>query len=54
MNGKDLDRSERIIRAGLQEAERILHERALELKREAPGLPLAVLEVQARGANPAR
>jgi len=51
MKKADLDKSERIIRAGLQEAERVIHARALELKEHAPGLPIGVLEIQARRAS---
>jgi hypothetical protein len=48
MKRADFDKSERIIRAGLAEAERVIKERALEMKKQTPGLPLAVLEIEAR------
>jgi hypothetical protein len=51
MKKSELDKSERIIRAGLLEAEKVIQARALELKKETPGLPLGVLEIQARRAS---
>jgi|SoiMethySBSTD1v2_1073268.scaffolds.fasta_scaffold4133025_2 hypothetical protein len=51
MKKADLDKSEKIIRAGLEEAERVIQVRALEMKKETPGLPIGVLEIQARHAS---
>jgi hypothetical protein len=51
MKKSELDKSERIIRSGLEEARRVIDARAAELKKEAPGLPIGVLEIQARRAS---
>ena len=51
MTKQQLDKSEKIIRAGLEEASRVIMARAAELKEHAPGLPIGVLEIQARRAS---
>jgi hypothetical protein len=51
MTKQQLEKSEKIIRAGLEEAERVIQRRAQEMKKETPGLPIGVLEIQARKAS---